>query len=281
MKRLLGLATAAGAAILVTVTFVSAQERRESQDQNKGKQKTERESRESTTQTGRDQAGRGRSQGDSQLVTWLASGNEGEIALGKFAAERAQNEEVKKFAQMMATDHAEFLNKLRRIAPVASTGGAEPGTTREQTRTEQEKRSTTRKDETRPDEPKRTQPKTETAQTKPEDEPTIRRGYADPEGRVDLLRIKQEIAKQCVETTKRELGEKSGADFDKCYMGQQIVAHLGMADTLKVTKNYASPELRRLLEDGEKAVHEHLAHAKEIMKQIDGEGEKRSSKSEK
>jgi predicted outer membrane protein len=272
---------AAGAAVLVTVALVSAQERRETQDQNKAKQKTERESRDSTTQSGRDQAGRGRSQGDDQLVMWLASENEGEIALGKFASERAQNDEVKEFAQMMVKDHSEFLNKLHQIAPTASKGGAEPATAREQTRTESDKRSTTRKDEARPDESKRTQPKADAAQTKPADDATIRRSYADPERGTDLLRIKQEIAKQCLETSKKELGEKSGADFDKCYMGQQIMAHLGMADTLKVVKNYASPELKQLLEDGEKAVQGHLAHAKVIMKQIDGEGEKQSSKSEK
>jgi predicted outer membrane protein len=260
MKGLLGWVAAAAAGIFLTAAMVSAQERRESQDLKQEKQKAPAESRDPAGQAGRDQADRSRGQGDSQLAGWLVADNEGEIALGKFAAGRAQNSEVKKFAQTMADEHTEFLNKLRRISPIASTGTPEGDLGR-----------TARDKATRPtEEPKRTQPKPDTAQTQPQDEITIRRGYRGAESRVDLLQVKQEIAKQCLETTRKELEAKSGAEFDKCYVGHQIFAHLGMADTLKVMKHHASPELRQLLEEGEKNTQKHLEQAKNLMKQLDG-----------
>jgi predicted outer membrane protein len=239
----------AGAVVLVAFGFAMAQERRDAQDPAKSKP--------ATTQPGRD-LGRGQG-GDAQLVAWLAADNETEIALSKFATERAQNGEVKKFAQKMADAHSQFLQKLRGIAPIAAT---EPGSR------EPDRRATTQTDD-----PKRTQPKTETAQTKPADETTVRRSYLDA-GAVDLVRIKQEIAKECLATAKKELGEKSGAEFDMCYMGFQIGAHFAMVDTLKVMKNYASPELRRLVEDAHKTANEHLAQAKEIAKQLEKDSKK-------
>ena len=58
IKQRIGLAATATAPVDVAVTLASAQERREARDQNKGKQKIESDSRESATQTGRDQGPR-------------------------------------------------------------------------------------------------------------------------------------------------------------------------------------------------------------------------------
>src|SRR5262245_43726768 len=114
MKKLLGCAMATGAVLLVIVALVSGQERRQ---ETKPLQKPE--TREPATQSDRDQ-GR-RNMADAQLVTWLLSSNEGEIALAKVASERAQNEDVKKFAQKMVEEHSEHVTKLRRTAPLAAS----------------------------------------------------------------------------------------------------------------------------------------------------------------
>jgi predicted outer membrane protein len=253
MKRLFVWTTAVGAALLVALTL-AAQERRAEQDKNK-----QNTTQNPAAQTGRDQGVRGRTQSDSQLATWLATDNEGEIELSKFATQRAKNDEVKKFAQHMVDEHTEFLKKLQRMGALASTGsGSAPGKTA-----------------TRLDDTSKRQP--ETAQTRPGDDTTVRRGYLDPDGRIDLARIKQEIGQQCVQTFKKELSEKSSDEFDQCYMGLQIGAHLGMSDTLMVMKTYASPELRELIMEGEKATKKHLDEAKDIVKRLDGQSAKKDS----
>jgi hypothetical protein len=69
-----------------------------------------------------------------------------------------------------------------------------------------------------------------------------------------------------LETALRELKQKEGTEFDKCFMGFQVGAHLKMADTLEVFKKYASPELQSLLSEGETMTKEHLVKAKSLLR---------------
>lgn len=54
--------------------------------------------------------------GDAIIATWLLGDNEKEVALARLAAERAQSQEVKDFAQMMIRDHEPMVQKLRQAA---------------------------------------------------------------------------------------------------------------------------------------------------------------------
>jgi putative membrane protein len=56
------------------------------------------------------------SRGDKDFVNDIAIANMAEIELGKLAAERAANAEVKKFAQMMVSDHTQAADTLKPIA---------------------------------------------------------------------------------------------------------------------------------------------------------------------
>lgn len=67
-------------------------------------------------------------------------------------------------------------------------------------------------------------------------------------GRLDWLSIHQQIADQCLNTVKQELSKKSSHDFDECFMGQQIGAHIAVIDKLKVLRNYASSDLQQKLD---------------------------------
>ena len=86
---------------------------------------------------------------------------------------------------------------------------------------------------------------------------------------LDPLRLKSEIARQCLTMTEQELREKQGADFDKGYMGCQIGGHVHMIASLTVAKNYASPQLRPVLEQAIGTAQHHLDEAKSIMGKLD------------
>jgi predicted outer membrane protein len=193
------------------------------------------------------------SRGDSQIAACLAIENQGEIDLGKFAAERASNEEVKKFAEMMVKDHTAFLAKLRRFTPTqASTDNRLPAAGAPARREE----SGTVK----------ILPKTD-PQTKIE--PQRDAAYLDPNsGGIDFIRIKQEIADECLKSVKRELESKGSDEFDLCFTTQQAMAHMQMADALKVLKKYGTSEFRTLLEEGEAATQSHLDQAKHLAKKL-------------
>lgn len=53
---------------------------------------------------------------DAQFVTKAAQGNMAEVALGKLATEKSQNDDVKKFGQMMVDDHSKAEEELEGVA---------------------------------------------------------------------------------------------------------------------------------------------------------------------
>jgi len=53
---------------------------------------------------------------DAQFVTKAAQGNMAEVNLGKLAAENSQNDDVKKFGQMMVDDHSKAEQDLEGVA---------------------------------------------------------------------------------------------------------------------------------------------------------------------
>lgn len=308
MKSLTQCAAAATVALL-SVVFVSAQERRE-QDKPKSTQPNTQRTPTDKQPTAPFHGQTGQNQGDRQLAACLISDNEGEVALAKFALQKSQNPDVKEFAEQMIQAHGECLKKLSQFAPNLTishgTDASVPENRRDRSATTED-RSTTEdrpanatqrtKDDPQAKPDRDAKPSTKqdrdanppakpdrdaNSTTKPNQAPGTRGNQTttvvtqEPTGHVDLIRVKQEIGRLCVETMKKELGEKKGADFDKCFMGMQVGGHLHMADTLKVMKNYASPQLRSVLEEGEKTTAEHLAHAKQIMKSL--EGEKRSER---
>jgi len=53
---------------------------------------------------------------DAQFATKAAQGNMAEVNLGKLATEKSQNDDVKKFAQMMVDDHSKAGDDLKGVA---------------------------------------------------------------------------------------------------------------------------------------------------------------------
>jgi putative membrane protein len=56
------------------------------------------------------------SSGDQKFVEKAAEGGMAEVQLGQLAAQRAQSDEVKQFAQRMVTDHSTANDKLKKVA---------------------------------------------------------------------------------------------------------------------------------------------------------------------
>src|SRR5258708_23841858 len=56
-----------------------------------------------------------------------------------------------------------------------------------------------------------------------------------------FVQIKDELAKECLISTQRELLEKKGEKFDACYVGMQLAEHIRMIDALKVFEPHAPP----------------------------------------
>jgi putative membrane protein len=99
-----------------------------------------------------------------------------------------------------------------------------------------------------------------------------------PSGGLHFMRLKQQLGQQCAASAERELEDKDGDEFDKCFIGMQIAKHMEMLDTLKVFSRYASSELDELIEDAEQKTEEHLKRAKQLIKQLENDDSSRSSR---
>ena len=187
----------------------------------------------------------------------LLLGNQEEIALAEFAQSRAQNPRVKEFAQMMIQDHEQAVAKLTRVAPELAQqaaslregqAGARPG-----------------------------QPGAQAEAAPGVASPaSVGQAGAAAAGQ-QVFALQKRIAQQCLSLTQQELGQKQGAEFDKCYMSAQVGAHIGMLAKLRGSQQFASGELKQVIQDAEQSVQKHLDHAKQIAKEVEQQGAPRQT----
>jgi predicted outer membrane protein len=206
---------------------------------------------------------------DGQLAACVIIGNQKEIAVSRQAEEKLQNEEVKKFAQQMVQDHEKFVAQLQQFAEQGGfqqTQLAIDGTARTEGATRREQPGQ------RPAQPRSTARQNPDAQDPGTPRAAARSEALDQQGGGhEMINIEREVAQLCVQSAVKELSEKQGAEADRCYVGMQIGAHMGMVDKLEVFSRHASPELQATLQQGLQTAQQHLDHAKQLAKQLEGQ----------
>jgi putative membrane protein len=155
---------------------------------------------------------------DRDFAACLLQKNKAEVELGKIAADRSHDKDVKDFAEKMVKDHKEVIEKLERLV-----GSNEPNDRRSE--------------------------------------------------------LERRINDQCLSNLKKELNDKSGREFDACYMGSQLAGHMEMTAALEVLSKEMSGELQDIVKDAQPKVEKHLSNAKDIIKQLDkSSGEHQASR---
>jgi hypothetical protein len=81
--------------------------------------------------------------------------------------------------------------------------------------------------------------------------------------------IMEEVANQTQQSVQRELSQKEGAQFDRCYLSRQVMDHMWLVDALTVFERNASPALQPILQEGLQVAQQHLAHAKALLARIE------------
>jgi len=204
----------------------------------------------------------GRGSADQQIAACLYGANRNEIELSRLAQDKASSEAVREFAAMMVKDHSPVLEKLQAAAgPLVSAQA-----------------------------PSRREPRAKDESEAPAAAPSATRapagaGPADiglpgapPTNRLDWVAIHKQIADQCLASTKADFQRKEGAEFDQCYMGHQIMAHMKVLDEIKVLRNQASAELRKDLDESSQMASHHLEEAKKIADGLKSQDTKRVSR---
>lgn len=226
---------------------------------------------------------------DQQIAACLHNCCRNEVEISKFALERLESNEARRFAEQMITEHTAACEKLARFAGGAvsvdarldTVPGAAPGAARREERREDREE---RREERREDAAAAPRAAVEPGRgleieaggarvqiqpgARPRTDVEVRGGAA---GGLNWVAIHKQIADQCLASTKQELGQKEGAEFEKCYLGGQIMGHMKALDEIKVLRNYASPELRAELDACSQHCAEHLKEAKVLAKKLEGD----------
>ena len=109
----------------------------------------------------------------------------------------------------------------------------------------------------------RTQTETETR--------TSGRNRAEMRGGNPILALHEQIKEQCAQSAIAALREKQGEEFDHAFMHLQVMAHMGMLDTLKIAQPQATGELQQVLQQGQQTTQQHLDEAKQLLAQLDSQ----------
>lgn len=188
---------------------------------------------------------------DQQIAACLLTCNEEEVALGKFAQERSQNNEVKQFAQQMVEEHSAMVAKLQPLAPqnlrpIRASANAEHSAAAQQT-------------SSAPAQPLYSDPNSAR-------DPNA--AQASMQRHLDWTSIHREMAERCLQSTMREFEKHQGAAFDQAYLGQQLMMHLAMNDKLQVLKNHASGQLQTIIVEAIASTQKHTEHVRSLMERI-------------
>jgi predicted outer membrane protein len=186
----------------------------------------------------------------------LLAKNQAEVEMGKFAQQQSQSPEVKEFAQMLVQDHSKFIQKLQPVA------GAQTGATRTEAGAGVDAATGERSQPAAGREP--------AGQNAAELTATNRAGGNSA---IDqLLALEKQIVERSTMAAKDDLQQKQGAEFDKCFVGAQIVGHTKMLAALEVLQQQGPEQIQQLAQQAQPNVQKHLDHAKQLIKQLEGTG---------
>jgi predicted outer membrane protein len=187
-------------------------------------------------------------------------GNREEIAVAEFAQGRVQNDQVREFIAMIQRDHQQAVEKLRSAVPEIAIWNLDLNATAGQPGA------------------RTTQPTAAAAVGATAGTAAVAgQGAAGRDFQSQMLALQRTAAEQCLAITQRELGEQSGEEFDMAFLGQQIAGHIGMLAKLKASQQFASGNLRNVIQESTQVVERHLQQAKQIKQALKQSGAGRQS----
>lgn len=209
------------------------------------------------------------------LAGCLLAKNQCEVELGQLAQQQAQNPEVKQFAQKMVQDHQQLVQKLQPLA--GGQGGYSPTSPTQGTSSQfdaQRQTSDTTRLPGSPGAASQTPGARDIARNEDlnaNQSLTGERAAGKQNPALhELAQIEKQIAERHKEAVREELQQKQGAEFDKCYVGAMIGSHMHALAALEVIEQQGPEQLRQIAQQAQPKVQQHLDHAKQLMKQLEG-----------
>ncbi|HEX2473517.1 MAG TPA: DUF4142 domain-containing protein [Lacipirellulaceae bacterium] len=221
------------------------------------------------------QAGGQKQEVEKFLAGCLLAKNKCEIEFAQLAQQQSQNPQVKEFAQMLEQDHQKIVQQLEQLA------GGQAGQTSTRTETQSQTSAIGQNDAQRqpadttrlPGSPGATQITRRQTQTEAYGAQELSGPFAQ------LAQIEKQIGERQKQIMLDELQQKSGVEFDKCYVGSQVGSHMQSLAALEVISQQQG-ELAQAAQQALPTVQQHLEHAKKLAKQLEGAANQPGSQAE-
>jgi predicted outer membrane protein len=202
----------------------------------------------------------------------LLAKNKCEVEFAQLAQQQSQNPQVKEFAKMLEQDHQRIVQQLEQLA-----GGQAGQTT---TRTESQFQSTSASGQNdaqrQPSDTARLPGSPGATQTTRTETQTEAYGSQEMSGPfAQLAKIEKQIGERQKQAMLDELQQKSGVEFDKCYIGSQVGSHMQSLAALEVISQQQG-KLAQAAQQALPTVQQHLDHAKQLAKQLESGSQARS-----
>jgi predicted outer membrane protein len=213
---------------------------------------------------------------DTFLADWIGADNQGEIALNQFARQRASTQGVKDFAAEMIRAHSDLAMKLNQ-AVTRLNASAFPRMRTPYTAGYRGLEGTA--PAATPAAPSSNPPQGTSIPAPSERAISGQRGVevTIPGGpnisvattpRWEPANLEREIDGRLVTLVEEKLGQKTGREFDRCFIHGQIAAHVHMLATLEVARNQVSPQLKPVLDEAVEIAQKHLRHAESLASEL-------------
>jgi hypothetical protein len=95
---------------------------------------------------------------------------------------------------------------------------------------------------------------------------------------LDWNEIHRQIADKALQSTKEELERHDGHEFDRAYLGQQLLAHGKVITEMEVLKDHASQQLQQLIESEIQLAKRHQEEARRLMDQLSRDSSVRTAR---
>jgi predicted outer membrane protein len=223
---------------------------------------------------------------DHFLASCLLDQNQAEVQLSEIALKKSENAQVKQFAQKMITDHQKMIEQLQPLAAMQSganraTSTLLGGTSEAQGRSESTVGRTTDTSALPgssgagqtipPAGATAATPGTSAASDVATNATANAAMAASGSPLHQVAQIEKQINDRCLQMARDELQEKSGAEFDKCYIGSALAMHSHALAALEVIGKQSQGRLAQVAQQAQPTVQQHLDHAKQLMKQLEGQ----------
>jgi predicted outer membrane protein len=202
------------------------------------------------------------------LAQCLITKNQGEVEFAQFAAQRAQNPQVKQYAERLVEDHKAIIQKLQsrtgaqvgiqQDSSIRSAGYSAQEVGKSSANSSQPASARDRAERTTATEQSDSRRPVGMTRTAENQSPELQ----------ELATIERQMAERAQQAFREKLQAKQGAEFDQCFVGSQVVCHMTMLASLEVIQQQASGQLQQIAQESHPKVKQHLDQAEQLAEQL-------------